>query len=54
MPSSFSNPFALPDLYLRLAANPKTKALLDQPDYVQLIESLKQNPQLLSRWGYIS
>ncbi|KAL9952289.1 hypothetical protein ACROYT_G039524 [Oculina patagonica] len=41
------NPFAMPDLYVRLATNPKTKAFLDQPDYRATVEALRQNPQLL-------
>ena len=41
------NPFALPDLYVRLATNPKTKAFLEQPDYRATIEALRHNPQLL-------
>lgn len=41
------NPFSVPDLYIRLAMNPKTKAFLDQPDYRATIEGLRLNPQLL-------
>ena len=41
------NPFSVPDLYVRLALNPKTKAFLDQPDYRAAIEQLRLNPQLL-------
>ena len=44
------NPFSLPDLYVRLAMNPKTKAYLDQPDYTAIIEQLRLNPQLLGTW----
>ena len=41
------NPFAMPDLYVRLATNPKTKAFLEQEDYCKTVETLRQNPQLL-------
>lgn len=41
------NPFATPDLYVRLATNPKTKAFLDQPDYRATIEALRQKPEML-------
>ena len=41
------NPFAMPDLYFRLATNPKTKAFLEQEDYRKTVETLRQNPQLL-------
>ena len=41
------NPFAVPDLYVRLATNPKTKAFLEQKDYIETIEAIKRNPQLL-------
>jgi len=41
------SPFSMPDLYVRLAMNPKTKAFLDQPDYRAAIEQLRLNPQLL-------
>lgn len=44
------NPFALPDLYVRLAMNPKTKAFLDQPDYRAAVEQIRLNPQLLGTW----
>ena len=41
------NPFSIPDLYVRLAMNPKTKAFLDHADYRTTIEQLRLNPQLL-------
>ncbi|KAJ7379800.1 Stress-induced-phosphoprotein 1 [Desmophyllum pertusum] len=41
------NPFAMPDLYVRLATNPTTKAFLDQPDYRAKVEALRRNPQML-------
>ena len=42
-----TNPFATPDLYVRLATNPKTKQFLEQQDYREAIEALRRNPQLL-------
>ena len=42
-----TNPFAIPDLYVRLATHPKTKAFLDQPDYRSIVEALRQYPQML-------
>ncbi|KAM7448655.1 Stress-induced-phosphoprotein 1 [Porites harrisoni] len=44
------NPFAMPDLYVRLATNPKTKAFLEQEDYCKTVETLRQNPQLLGTY----
>ncbi|CAH3177665.1 unnamed protein product, partial [Porites evermanni] len=44
------NPFAMPDLYVRLATNPKTKAFLEQEDYRKTVETLRQNPQLLGTY----
>ena len=41
------NPFAVPDLYVRLATHPKTKPFLEQKDYIETIEAIKRNPQLL-------
>ena len=41
------NPFAMPNLYVRLATNPKTKAFLEQEDYRNTVETVRQNPQLL-------
>ncbi|XP_068729564.1 stress-induced-phosphoprotein 1-like [Montipora capricornis] len=45
--SPMTNPFATPDLYVRLATNPKTKQFLEQQDYRETIEALRRNPQLL-------
>ncbi|XP_058947745.1 stress-induced-phosphoprotein 1-like [Pocillopora verrucosa] len=45
-----TNPFAIPDLYVRLATHPKTKAFLDQPDYRSIVEALRQNPQMLGTY----
>lgn len=45
--SPITNPFALPDLYVRLATNPKTKQFLEHQDYRETIEAVRKNPQLL-------
>lgn len=39
-----SSPFAAPDMMAKLLANPKTREYLNQPDYCQMIEKLKENP----------
>lgn len=39
-----SSPFAAPDMMAKLLANPKTRKYLNQPDYCQMIEKLKENP----------
>ena len=36
------NPFATPDLMTRMAANPKTAALLSQPDFVNILQELQR------------
>ena len=36
------NPFAIPDLMTRMAANPKTAALLNQPDFVSTLQELQR------------
>ena len=46
------NPFATPDLFTRLHANPKTRAYLQQPDYLQMLELLKRNPRELGRYTF--
>ena len=43
------SPFSVPDLYVRLAMNTKTKAFLDQPDYRAVVEQLRLNPQSLGK-----
>ncbi|KAK3714378.1 hypothetical protein QZH41_020623, partial [Actinostola sp. cb2023] len=45
--NTMANPFANPNLYAMLHANPKTREFLDQPDFVQMLEILRQNPHSL-------
>lgn len=47
--TTMGNPFKNPNLYALLHANPKTREYLNQPDFVQMLEQLKQNPKALNR-----
>ena len=42
-----ANPFTTPDLFVKLRADPRTRAYLDDPEYVKLIQDLQTNPQSL-------
>ncbi|XP_031560926.1 stress-induced-phosphoprotein 1-like [Actinia tenebrosa] len=46
--TTVGNPFRNPNLYAMLHANPKTREYLNQPDFVQILEQLKQNPNALN------
>lgn len=46
--AGFSHPFAAPDLYTKLRADPRTRAYLDDPSYLKLIEQLRNNPNDMS------
>ena len=39
-----------PDFLSKLALNPETRAMLAQPDFLQIIQSLGNNPSLLSNY----
>ncbi|XP_068280654.1 stress-induced-phosphoprotein 1 [Nyctibius grandis] len=41
------NPFSVPDLYARLEGDPRTRALLGDPEYRQLLEQLRSHPAQL-------
>jgi stress-induced-phosphoprotein 1 len=44
---SFSNPFSGPDVIMKLRADPRTKAYLEDPEYLALLAQLQSNPQSL-------
>jgi stress-induced-phosphoprotein 1 len=39
-----ANPFAVPDLFVKLRSDPRTRAYLDDPDYIKLVQDLQSNP----------
>jgi stress-induced-phosphoprotein 1 len=41
------NPFVGPDVFTKLRANPKTKAYLDDPEFVKALNNLRGNPSHL-------
>ncbi|KAM6307740.1 LOW QUALITY PROTEIN: stress-induced-phosphoprotein 1 [Podargus strigoides] len=41
------NPFSVPDLYGRLEGDPRTRALLGDPEFRRLLEQLRSNPAQL-------
>ncbi|KYB24621.1 stress-induced-phosphoprotein 1 [Tribolium castaneum] len=45
----FPNPFNRPDLMEKLRGDPRTKPLLDDPNYVATLHMLKTNPNLLGQ-----
>lgn len=42
-----ASPFMTPDLFIKLRADPRTRAYLDDPEYVKLIQDLQTNPHSL-------
>lgn len=42
-----ANPFLTPDLFDKLRSDPRTRAYLDDPDYVKLVQDLQSNPNSL-------
>jgi len=42
-----ANPFLMPDIFLKLRSDPRTRAYLDDPDYVKLVQDLQSNPNHL-------
>ncbi|XP_051155550.1 stress-induced-phosphoprotein 1 [Leptopilina boulardi] len=44
---SIGNPFSAPDLFIKLRSDPRTKAYLDDPEYLKMIQELRTNPNLL-------
>lgn len=45
--SSLSNPFNSPDIFMKLANDPRTQKFLSDPDYLKLLQELRTNPQSL-------
>ncbi|KDR14610.1 stress-induced-phosphoprotein 1 isoform X1 [Zootermopsis nevadensis] len=43
----FANPFSTPDLFGKLRSDPRTRAYLDDPEYVKLVQDLQRNPNSL-------
>ncbi|CAH1112736.1 unnamed protein product [Psylliodes chrysocephalus] len=44
---SIPNPFSGPDVLMKLRSDPRTKAYLDDPEYLALLAQLQSNPQTL-------
>ncbi|XP_072380099.1 stress-induced-phosphoprotein 1 [Diabrotica undecimpunctata] len=44
---SFPNPFSAPDVIPKLRADPKTRAFLEDPEYLALLAQLQANPQAM-------
>lgn len=42
-----NNPFNTPDIFVKLRNDPRTRAYLDDPEYLKMIENLRKNPNLL-------
>lgn len=47
--TGFPNPFSGPDVFVKLRSDPRTKAYLDDPEYLNLLQQLQMNPQLLGQ-----
>eukprot|EP00002_Diphylleia_rotans_P014396 TRINITY_DN2805_c0_g1_i1.p1 TRINITY_DN2805_c0_g1~~TRINITY_DN2805_c0_g1_i1.p1 ORF type:complete len:569 (+),score=168.32 TRINITY_DN2805_c0_g1_i1:83-1789(+) len=53
MKKSMENPFGKlfgPEMWGKLATNPKTAALLQQPDFLEKLRALQANPQLMNMY----
>lgn len=44
-----ANPFLMSDLFMKLRSDPRTRAYLDDPGYVKLVEDLQNNPNSLGQ-----
>lgn len=42
-----SNPFNSPDIFVKLASDPRTKKFLYDPEYLKILQELQSNPQSL-------
>ena len=47
---SMTNPFNTPDLFVKLRNNPRTRAYLDDPEYLKLIQEIRANPKLIGTY----
>ncbi|PSN52087.1 Stress-induced-phosphoprotein 1 [Blattella germanica] len=47
--SGMATPFMTPDLFVKLKADPRTRAYLDDPEYVKQIQDLQSNPNSLGQ-----
>jgi len=45
--ASLTNPFNSPDIFIKLASDPRTKGYLSDPEYLKLLQELRTNPQSL-------
>lgn len=44
------NPFASPEVYLKLAMDPRGKALLEQPDFMRMFSDVQADPSRISMY----
>lgn len=47
-PSPFGDVFSGPEMWTRLTADPSTRALLQQPDFVTIMQDIQKNPSSLN------
>lgn len=48
-PKGFPNPFSGPDVMVKLRNDPRTKPYLDDPEYLNLLNELRNNPKALGK-----
>lgn len=49
-PSPFGSMFSSPDVWAKIQADPRTRAFLQQPDFVAMIKDAQRNPNNVSRY----
>ncbi|KAL3499516.1 hypothetical protein ACH5RR_038609 [Cinchona calisaya] len=49
-PSPFGDVFSGPEMWTRLTADPSTRALLQQPDFVRMMQDIQKNPSNLNMY----
>ncbi|XP_017878054.1 stress-induced-phosphoprotein 1 [Ceratina calcarata] len=47
--SMTANPFNRPDLFVKLANDPRTKSYLQDPEYLKLLDTLRNNPDAMGQ-----